>query len=144
MCIFSSLVLTACDQSPLVAAGFLFLGFSAAPPCKVGRLSFPNCAFKASRRKKKEKERRKKVGRLLPFPLCGLLCYFDGVAFHGFLRIPRILGSVPRLSNLSPKRDTAPPGRRPPASRRRSAGTPRSRAPAASRPPAVPGPSPRT
>ena len=38
-------------------------------------------------------------------------CYFDGVAFHGFLRIPRILtdelnssnGSVPRFSKLSSK-----------------------------------------
>ena len=30
--------LTACGKSPLVAAGFLLLGFSAAPACKVGRL----------------------------------------------------------------------------------------------------------
>ena len=46
LCIFSSLVLTACDKSPLVAAGFFFLGFSAAPPCKVGRLlPFPNSGF---------------------------------------------------------------------------------------------------
>ena len=34
LCIFSSLVLTPCDKSPLVAAGFLFLCFSAVPPCK--------------------------------------------------------------------------------------------------------------
>ena len=50
-------------KSPLAAAGFRFFGFSAALPCKVGRLLF------------------RLVG-----------CYFDGVAaFQGSLRIPRIL-----------------------------------------------------
>ena len=43
------------DQSPLVAAGFLLLGFSAAPPCK--------------------------VGRLLPFPPCGLLLRWSGFSW---------------------------------------------------------------
>ena len=68
----------ACDKSPLVAAGFLFLGFSAAPPCTVGRLlPFPNSGFHGFCTDSKNSS------------LVG--CSFDGVAFYGFLRILRIL-----------------------------------------------------
>ena len=46
LCTFFSLLPTAYGKSPLVAAGFHFLGFSMAPSCTMGRvLLFPNSGF---------------------------------------------------------------------------------------------------
>ena len=61
LCTFFSLLPKAYDEPPLVVAVFHFPGFSAALPCRVGRLllSFPRRVF-------------------------GPGCYFEKVAFRGF------------------------------------------------------------